>query len=95
MSTLIVANGRDLIDAALEVLRGDGFEAEGTTSYDNAHARLARGGITALVIGGGVAREARDAFVKSAAERSVTVIEGAMAGRDVASYVREVIEPRL
>lgn len=95
MSTLVVARRKQLIDAVLVVLRGDGFDAAGTTDDNEALTLLEAGGVTALVIGGGVEQAARATLMQAGAACGATVIEGALAGRDVETYVREDIEPRL
>lgn len=46
MTTLVIARAQQVIDTVLAVLRGDGFDAEGTTADDEALARLAAGNVT-------------------------------------------------
>lgn len=95
MSTLVVARGQRPIDAVVAVLRGDGFDAAGTTDDNKALALLQAGGVTTLVIGGGVEQASREALTQAGTACGATVIEGALAGRDVQTYVRQDVEPRL
>lgn len=95
MGTLVVARGQQQIDAVLAVLRDDGFDATGTTDDEWAHAQLAAGDVTTLIIGGGVEQVSREALRQAARLRDATVVEGALAGRDVETYVRQELEPRL
>lgn len=95
MSTLVIARGQRRIDAVLAVLRGDGFDAAGTTDDDEALTLLAAGGVTALVIGGGVEQASREALIQTGTACGATVIEGALAGHEVETYVRQELEPRL
>jgi hypothetical protein len=95
MTTLVVARAQQVIDTVLAVLRGDGFEAEGTTADDEALARLAAGDVTRVVIGGGVEPSSRQVLRQVCTSHDVKVIEGALGDRDVTTYVRQEIEPWL
>lgn len=95
MTTLVVAREQRTLDAVLAVLRGDGFDAVGTTSDDEVLARLEAGGVMAVVIGGGVEQASREALRQLAATHHATVIEGALGDRDVKTYIQQEIEPRL
>lgn len=95
MTTLIVARAQQVIDTVLTVLHGDGFDAEGTTADDAALARLAAGDVTTVVIGGGVEPASRQTLRQACTTHHVKVIEGALGDRDVPTYVRQEIEPRL
>jgi uncharacterized membrane protein len=95
MTTLVVARAQQVIDAVLAVLRGDGFDAEGITADDEALARLAAGDVTTVVIGGGVEPASRRALRQACSTHDVKIIEGALGDRDVTTYVRQEIEPRL
>lgn len=95
MKTLIVAREQKVIDAVMEVLHADGFDATGTTDDGMAGDRLANGDFAAVVIGGGVEDGVREVLRRSATIGGARVVEGALGGREVPDYVREAIEPQL
>ena len=95
MTVLVVARLQAVIDRILPLIRAAGLDVEGTTGDDEAVTRLAAGGVTALVIGGGV-EDASRKLLHSAAECSeVPVIEGALRGKDPEAYVRDDLLPAL
>jgi hypothetical protein len=59
MSVLVIGRGAQVVASVVHALHDLAFEAVGVTEDDEATARLRAGGITALVIGGGVNRRAR------------------------------------
>lgn len=95
MTTLVVARGQRALDAVLAVLHDDGFDAVGTTADDEALTQLEAGGVMAVIIGGGVEEASREALRQVAGAHRATVIEGALGGRDVKTYIQQEIEPRL
>jgi hypothetical protein len=95
MSVLVIGRGAQVVASVVHALHDLAFEAVGVTEDDEATARLRAGGITALVIGGGVNRRARHALQRAARTAEVPVIHGALGGRHVADYVRDELAPRL
>lgn len=95
MRTLVIARGQRALDAVLAVLRGDGFDAFGTTADDEALAQLEAGDIMAVIIGGGVEQASRESLRQAAEAHHATVIEGALGNRDVQTYIQTEVEPRL
>ncbi|HZA17700.1 MAG TPA: hypothetical protein VE645_12585 [Pseudonocardiaceae bacterium] len=95
MTTLVIARAQQVIDTVLAVLRGDGFDAEGTTADDEALTRLASGEVMTVVIGGGVESSSRQVLRQVCTTHDVSVIEGALGDRDVTTYVQQEIEPFL
>lgn len=95
MTALVIGRRDSIVGAAISVLREEGFDAEGVTRDADAVSRIGTGAITALVIGGGVGWFSRRALRKAAAAHGVTVIQGALGGGDVVSYVRQQIIPGL
>jgi hypothetical protein len=95
MTVLVIGRGPQVVASVVHALHDLAFESVGVTEDDEATARLKTGGITALVIGGGVNRRSRHALERAAKTADVTVIHGALGGRDVPDYVRHELAPRL
>lgn len=79
----------------LAVLRGDGFDADGTTADDEVLAQLSAGKVTTVVIGGGIEPSSCQVLRQAGITHDVKVIGGALGDRDVMTYVQQEIEPRL
>ncbi|MBD0737083.1 hypothetical protein BGM09_28515 [Streptomyces sp. CBMA29] len=84
-----------IVSSATTVLREEGFDARGVTGARDAVSLIGAGGVTALVIGGGVGPLTRRRLRKAAAAHAVTVIRGGLRGQDVRGYVRQQIVPQL
>lgn len=95
MSALVIGRLGSVVDAAVAVLREEGFDAVGVTRDGDALRRIGAGGLTAMVIGGGVGWISRRTLRKAAAEHGVAVVQGHVGGRDIVSYVRQQIIPDL
>lgn len=95
MKALVIGRGQRVVDTVLAAIWADGFDAVGVTTDADAVAHLRSGSITTLVIGGGVEQDSRESLRQEASANGVTVIESPLGNRDVASYVRQEIRPRL
>jgi hypothetical protein len=93
MQVLVLARAQALLDRVVPLLRKEGVAALGTTSDEDAVARLEAGGVTALVIGGGVEPTSRERL--RAAAGGTPVIDGALRGREAEAYVRDELVPAL
>ncbi|GGT04633.1 hypothetical protein [Streptomyces chromofuscus] len=95
MRTLVLGRTPARVTAVLETLRADGFDAEGTSTDEEARKLLETGQFGVLIIGGGVEPDSRAALKKLAAEHQVRrVIDGALTA-PFDAYVRREFEPRI
>ncbi|MFG3106251.1 hypothetical protein [Streptomyces tendae] len=69
--------------------------ATGATRDADALAELAGGGVTLLVVGGGVEGRSRELLRAGAQAHGVPVVESPLRGEEVESYVRREVLPRL
>ncbi|MDI3407912.1 hypothetical protein QIS96_29370 [Streptomyces sp. B-S-A6] len=77
----------------LATLRGDGFDAEGVSTDEEARKLLGAEEFGVLIIGGGVEPDSRAALKEFAAEHGVRrVIDGALTA-PFDAYVRRAFEP--
>ena len=95
MTVLIVARSKPLIDRMVSLINANGVAAGGTTYDDHAVSKLEAGDVSALIIGGGVEQASRLRLQELANRKSVRVIEGALRGKDLETYVREELLPAL
>jgi len=93
----VLAIGRDqtVVDTAIELLRANGFAAEGVVADADALRALETGEITNLIIGGGVEPNSRAALEQQAAAQHVTVHEAQRGGRSIVEYLNDVVIPTL
>jgi hypothetical protein len=95
MTVLVIARAQPVLDRVLAQLAKAGIDAAGTLSDDEAIGRMDAGGVTALVIGGGVEAPSKQRLRATADAKSARIVEGALQGRDPETYVREVLLPAL
>ena len=95
MTVLVIGRGPQVVSSVVRALRDHAIESVGVTADLEAKARLEAGGVSALVIGGGVERRSRRALARTAAAAGVPVIRGALRNRDVGTYVRDTLVPLL
>lgn len=95
MTVLVIGRMGSIVSSATSVLGEEGFDAQGVTGVGEAVSRIDAGAVSALVIGGGVGWLGRRALRKAAADHGVTVIQGALGGQDVRTYVRQQLVPEL
>ncbi|MGK5529383.1 hypothetical protein [Streptomyces sp. URMC 129] len=95
MSVLIIGRSRRIVDKATAALRRHGFEAAGVTADADAARLLTAGGVTALVIGGGVGPASRDHLTGLARTADTAVIHGRLGLGGVRRYVRRHVIPAL
>ncbi|WP_326598902.1 hypothetical protein [Streptomyces sp. NBC_01803] len=95
VSVLIIGRRRRVVDKAATALRGEGFAAAGVTADEDAARLLAAGGVTALVIGGGVGPVSRERLAGLARAAGAAVIHGRIGFGGVRSYVRKRLIPEL
>ncbi len=92
---LIIGRGPGQVAGMVSLVCQQGFEAVGTTRDADAAARLAAGGVDAIVIGGGVEDVSRGTLAQIADGLGVRVIRGALAGKRPEDYVRDELVPQL
>jgi hypothetical protein len=95
MTVLVIGRGPLVVTAVVHALHDHAIEAVGVTTDADATAHLNLGGVTALVIGGGVERRSRQALRRVAEAAGVAVVQGALGSRDVRSYVHDELVPLL
>lgn len=95
MTVLVVARAQPMLDRVLSFIGKAGLDVAGTLSDDEAIRRLEGGGITALVIGGGVDEPSKQRLQAVAERNGARVVAGALRGKDPEAYVREVLLPAL
>ncbi|MCA1221004.1 hypothetical protein [Streptomyces sp. 8L] len=93
MRTLVLGRMPARVAEVLATLRADGFDAEGTSTDEEAGKLLATGEFGVLIIGGGVEGDSRKAVKALAAEHGVRrVLDGALTV-PVDDCVRREFEP--
>ncbi|GGL46501.1 hypothetical protein [Nocardia jinanensis] len=95
MKILVVGRIRERVEAALAVLRAEGFDAVGATEDDEATAYIQSASFTDLVIGAGVPRSSRSALRRNAAARGMMVISAKPRQGGIEKYVRGTVIPLL
>jgi|SRR5215469_5433678 len=95
MTVLVVARGERIIDRMISLMDADGITAEGTLDDDDAVSKIEGGGISTLIIGGGVEPPSRERLKAFASRNSVRVIEGELGGTDPETYFKEELLPIL
>ncbi|MEV0295781.1 hypothetical protein [Nocardia sp. NPDC050710] len=95
MDVLIIGRSKGAVDTAATRLHALGFTARGVTTDHEALAALDTERFGTLLIGGGVERNSRIPLKASAARHGVTVLEARRNGRDIDTYLREVVLPVL
>ncbi|WP_069165489.1 hypothetical protein [Nocardia altamirensis] len=95
MDILIIGRSRNTVDTATAQIRAHGFTAEGVIADQDALAALDTGEFGTLLIGGGVERVSRELLKQRAARNGVAVIEARRHGRDIDTYLQEVVYPAL
>jgi hypothetical protein len=82
-----------LIGQIVPLINAGGVTARGTTDDADAVSMIEAGGVSTLVIGGGVEPASRHRLKASADLKGVRVIEGHASGKDAQTYVREELLP--
>ncbi|WP_433681377.1 hypothetical protein [Nocardia sp. CA-119907] len=95
MKVLAIGRSQNVVDTATEVLQANGFAAVGTIADVEALRVLDTGGITDLIIGGGVESDSRAALKQKAAAQQVTVHEARRGRRGIEEYLNDVVIPTL
>ncbi|MBH0778872.1 glycosyltransferase family protein [Nocardia bovistercoris] len=96
MKTLLILGGsRRVVDDALAHLREQGCTVDGVTSDHDAVTALDTGRYDTVLIGGGIEEPARTKVKDSAQRNEVGVLEARRAGRDVRTFLRDVVIPAL
>ncbi|MFJ9175879.1 hypothetical protein [Streptomyces sp. NPDC102360] len=95
MKTLVLGRTPARVTEVLSTLHADGFDADGTSTDDEARELLETREFDVLIIGGGVGPESRTALKEFAEEHHVRrVIDGALTA-PFDAYVRREFEPVL
>lgn len=93
MRTLVLGRTPARVRDVLATLRGDGFDAEGVSTDEEARKLLETGEFGVLIIGGGVDPDSRAAIKEFATGHRVRrVIDGALT-EPFDAYVRREFEP--
>lgn len=95
MTTLVLGRESATVQALVAAARSHGLDITGVSSDDEATTCLDSGRITTFVIGGGVEQHSRETLKQRAYASSAAVLEEPMAGRDVDTYVQQVLVPYL
>jgi acetyl/propionyl-CoA carboxylase alpha subunit len=95
MTVLVIGRGPTVVTSVVSALHEHAIDAIGVTTDADATAHLTTGGVTALVIGGGVERRSRRRLTRVAEATGATVVHGALRGREVRGYVRDELVPLL
>src|SRR5699024_9269093 len=96
MTVLLVGGAQAMLEAVLAAVRDEGITpAHGTIAPDEAHTKIAAGQVRALVIGGGIDDQTREALRQQAQDVGVPVVESGLHGRDPTHYVHEDLAPQL
>jgi hypothetical protein len=95
MTVLIVAREPAVLGHIVSLVGKAGIDARSTTNDDDAIAQLEAGGVTSLVIGGGVEEASKQRLRSVAARTTTDVVQGALRGKDPEIYVRDELLPAL
>ncbi|MQA15845.1 MAG: hypothetical protein GEV09_17320 [Pseudonocardiaceae bacterium] len=95
MTTLVLGREPTTVEALVSAARSHGLDVTGVSSDADAITHLDSGQITTFVIGGGVEQQSRTPLKQHANASGVAVSEEPLAGRDVDSYVRQVLVPQV
>lgn len=92
---LVIGREGHVVEAVLPAIRAHGIEAAGATADAEAVAVLDAGGVSLLIIGGGVEARSRDTLRRKARSCGATVVETPLRDRNIDDYVEQEIVPRL
>lgn len=95
MATLVLGREPATVKALVSAASSRGLDITGVSSDADAIAHLDSDKITMFVIGGGVEQQSREPLKQYANANGVAVIEESLAGRDVDSYVQQVLVPQV
>ncbi len=95
MTTLVLGREPTTVQALVSAAKSHGLDITGVSLDVEAKTRLDSGQITTFVIGGGVEQHSRETLKQRAHASSVAVIEEPLAGRDVVTYIQQVLVPRV
>jgi CheY-like chemotaxis protein len=95
MSVLIVAREQAALYRVQSLLRRGGINATTTTNDDEAIGQMESGADSAVVVGGGVEERSRRRIRSVADSKGISVIDGALRGKDPEVYVRDELLPAL
>jgi hypothetical protein len=92
---LVIGREGHVVEAVLPVIRAHGIEAAGATADADAVEALDAGGVSLLIIGGGVEPRSRDTLRSKARSWGAIVVETPLRDRNIDDYVEQEIVPRL